>query len=377
MTGRNYGLDVLRAAAILLVVASHAIFFIIQAIPESDSIKLISYFCGFWGVELFFVISGFLIGTIIKKLVVANSRYWIFSFWIRRWFRTLPCYFLFLLLNILWFYYLNNALPKTLFYYPIFAQNLAWEHPEFFPEAWSLSVEEYFYLIFPLVIVILIKCKLKPKTSYLASGAFLLIFSTILRCYYAFIEPSLTWDADIRKVVVFRFDSLMFGIYLSWFISYINSVNQKKFLFLLGLSALLVSIGAYFSLNHDHSYFLKTIEFSITSIGFSLIIPYMLDFQWAEQNIVGVFFKRTALWSYSMYLSNFFLYALTQKFIFSEYFAENKWDGILFCIPVLIFSCYLVSATTYRAYELPVMNVREHVIAWISCRIKITNRCKV
>ena len=53
MTGRNYGLDVLRAAAILLVLASHAIFFIIQAIPESDNIKLISYFCGFWGVELF------------------------------------------------------------------------------------------------------------------------------------------------------------------------------------------------------------------------------------------------------------------------------------------------------------------------------------
>ena len=73
MTGRNYGLDVLRATAILLVLSSHAIFFIIQAIPESDSVKLISYFCGFWGVELFFVLSGFLIGAIIKKLMVSNS----------------------------------------------------------------------------------------------------------------------------------------------------------------------------------------------------------------------------------------------------------------------------------------------------------------
>lgn len=50
---RNYGLDVLRATAILLVLASHTIFFVIQAVPQSESIKLISYFCGFWGVELF------------------------------------------------------------------------------------------------------------------------------------------------------------------------------------------------------------------------------------------------------------------------------------------------------------------------------------
>ncbi|MDG4555313.1 MAG: acyltransferase [Candidatus Competibacter sp.] len=377
MTERNYGLDVLRAVAILLVLASHAIFFIIQAIPESNIIKLISYFCGFWGVELFFVLSGFLIGTIIKKLVVANSRYWIFSFWIRRWFRTLPCYFLFLLLNVLWFYYLSGALPKGLYYYPIFSQNLAWAHPDFFPEAWSLSVEEYFYLVFPLIITILIRCKIKPENSYLYSGAFLLIFSTALRFYYAFVEPSLVWDADIRKVVVFRFDSLMSGIYLSWFIDHIHSANLKKNLFLLGLSALSVSMVAYFSLDHDRSYFLKTIEFSITAIGFALIIPCMLDFRLAKKNIVGVFFKKTALWSYSIYLSNFLLYTLTQKFIFSEYFSENKWDGVLLCIPVLIFSCYLVSATVYRAYELPVMNLREHIVTWISYRIKATDRCKV
>lgn len=78
MTGRNYGLDVLRAAAILLVLTSHATFFIIQAIPESDQVKLISYFCGFWGVELFFVLSGFLIGKIIKNLLNYDSGYWVF-----------------------------------------------------------------------------------------------------------------------------------------------------------------------------------------------------------------------------------------------------------------------------------------------------------
>ncbi len=93
---RNYSLDVLRACAILLVLASHCLFFIIQIFPQSDAVKRISYFCGFWGVELFFILSGFLIGKIIRELVVLDSNHWIIFFWIRRWFRTIPCYFLFL-----------------------------------------------------------------------------------------------------------------------------------------------------------------------------------------------------------------------------------------------------------------------------------------
>lgn len=138
---------------------------------------------------------------------------------------------------------MNTALPEKLYYYPIFAQNLAWEHPEFFPEAWSLSVEEWFYLLFPLVIVVLIKCKLRPVSAYLASGACLLIFSMMLRFICAFIEPSLSWDSGIRKVVVFRFDALMFGIYLSWFIGYINSIKQRRVLFFVGIGRLIGICG--------------------------------------------------------------------------------------------------------------------------------------
>ena len=243
-----------------------------------------------------------------------------------------------------------------------FRQKLGLGAPRFFPEAWSLSVEEWFYLLFPLVTVVLVKCKLGPVSAYLASGAFLLIFSTMLRFVCVFIEPSLNWDSGIRKVVIFRFDSLMFGICLSWFIGYVNSINQRRLSFLFGLSALLVSMAAYFSLDYDGSYFLKTIGFSITSIGFALIIPYMLDFRFAERNIVGRFFKKTALWSYSMYLSNFLLYSIIQKSIFSEYSLGHIWACVFFCILLLVLSCYTVSAAIYKMYELPIMKLRKNVI---------------
>lgn len=365
MISRNYGLDVLRATAILFVLASHALFFVIQVFPESRMIKLISYFFGFWGVELFFILSGFLIGRIIRELAVNNSKYWIISFWIRRWFRTIPCYFLFLVFNIIWFYYLYKTLPNSLFSYLIFSQNLAWKHPDFFPEAWSLSIEEYFYLIFPISLVFLLKGSLKPMAACLIAGAVLLLFSTILRLVWVICEPSLTWDSGVRKVIIFRFDSLMYGVYLSFFIDRINVLKQKRIFFIIGLIFLIISMIAYFNLEHDHSYFLKTIEFSITSIGFMLIIPYMLSFRFAEQYSIGNFFKKTALWSYSMYLSNFLIYNVIQRFIFSEYFAENREFGAFLCIALLIFSCYLVSAIIYKIYELPVMNLRESAVVWL------------
>ena len=371
MIGRNYGLDILRAIAILLVLSSHALFFVIQTFPQHENIKLISYFFGFWGVELFFVLSGFLIGKIIKELAALDSNYWIITFWIRRWFRTIPCYFLFLFLNVVWYYHIYETLPKFLFNYLIFAQNLAWEHPDFFPEAWSLSIEECFYLIFPILIIILISCGLKPKIACLISGAILLIFSTILRLVFVINEPLLTWDLGVRKIVIFRFDALMYGVFLTFFIDQIRLAKQQKMLFLVGLAALLVSMTAYFSLDHNRSYFLKTIGFSITSVGFILIMPYMLDFRLGERNYFSGFFRKTALWSYSIYLSNFLIYSIIQNFIFSKYYADQQ-DKVfvlcILCIMLLFFSCYLVSAITYRMYEFPFMNLREPAIMWIKNR---------
>lgn len=361
---RNYGLDVLRATAILLVLASHALFFVIQIFPESKNIRLISYFCGFWGVELFFVLSGFLIGTIIKNLVALNQRHWLLSFWIRRWFRTIPCYLLFLLLNIFWYFYLNCSFPESLISYLIFSQNLAWEHPIFFPEAWSLSVEEYFYLLFPITIWLVIKLKFRSATAYLIAGTFLLIFSTILRLFYATHE-FVTWDSGIRKIVIFRFDALMYGVYLSYFIVNLKSFKIKNNLLFIGLFALLTSLTAYFTLDHDRSPFLKTLEFSITSLGFMLIIPYMIDLKFTEPTIIGYFLKKTALWSYSIYLSNFLIYNLIQTLLFSKYFINHEGYGALLCIPLMIGTTYLVSAFVYGIYEFPIMNLRENTIAWL------------
>jgi len=94
---RAYGLDLLRAIAIVLVVVEHGNYLIEMALPGFPYVSLID------GVELFFVLSGFLIGSILIKTLVnhdgLNSKL-IFEFWKRRWLRTLPAYYVVLILNI-------------------------------------------------------------------------------------------------------------------------------------------------------------------------------------------------------------------------------------------------------------------------------------
>ena len=92
-TERVFGLDVMRASAILLVLLGHATVWFASFVPVFN----IGCLGGYFGVELFFVLSGFLIGSILLRwLIDPGSTTTLFDFWRRRWLRTLPNYVLFL-----------------------------------------------------------------------------------------------------------------------------------------------------------------------------------------------------------------------------------------------------------------------------------------
>src|SRR5205085_5698906 len=107
MAKRIYGLDILRAVAILLVIYAHWIVHVGSEIFNLGD-----------GVAIFFVLSGFLIGKILFSII--NKRFAfrdLINFWIRRWFRTLPAYFFVVGLVMIFTHELHLS-------YFIFAQNL-------------------------------------------------------------------------------------------------------------------------------------------------------------------------------------------------------------------------------------------------------------
>jgi peptidoglycan/LPS O-acetylase OafA/YrhL len=146
--GRSLGLDLMRATAILMVLANHWVshfgyWFDFHVPPVADAI-------GDTGVEVFFALSGFLIGRILIGIARARptwSDYQVFM--IRRAMRTLPLYFLWLALLLAVFPPVQDRLVTTLRCLTL-TQNLFADMPPdyFYAVTWSLTIEEWFYLLF-------------------------------------------------------------------------------------------------------------------------------------------------------------------------------------------------------------------------------------
>ncbi|QKJ29790.1 acyltransferase [Mucilaginibacter mali] len=140
-------LDGLRAVAILFVVIGHIIIYT----PANK------YINGAIGVEIFFVLSGFLITTLLLKERVSNGQISLRNFYIRRTLRILPVAYLYLLVIGVLNYIFNLqisaiAFLSDVFYFrntPINYGHNAWLTDHF----WTLSIEEQFYLLFPLLMV--------------------------------------------------------------------------------------------------------------------------------------------------------------------------------------------------------------------------------
>jgi peptidoglycan/LPS O-acetylase OafA/YrhL len=147
---KNYflGLDTLRALSLLLVISGHVFF--------NDGSTLDKLQLGAIGVDVFFVISGFLITTLICKELATKGEFNLKAFFVRRAFRILPVVFLFsLVLLIIDLIYdlgisVNGYLSGLFFYKQLTNFTLFWQNGHL----WSLSVEEQFYIIFPSMLFV-------------------------------------------------------------------------------------------------------------------------------------------------------------------------------------------------------------------------------
>lgn len=271
---RDSWLDFCRSLAILTVLLSHGRHFL-TPVWESTALFRIG---GYLGVELFFVLSGFLVGRILLRgfLQGGAARHWLPSFLARRWLRTLPLFYLFLLINALLIAcHLAPGSTRHLLPFLWFGQNFAWSGPAEFGEAWSLSVEEVFYLLFPVGLLIVNQFVPRREGVFIVVMITLLLVPMVLRILLVY-HTSPSWDEGVRKVVLFRLDALMTGVLIGWWIERRPAIwsTLQPVLSTLAIVFIGFVVFLYFHLEatRDIDLFYRTLLFTVTSVGFALLI---------------------------------------------------------------------------------------------------------
>ncbi|WP_081010514.1 acyltransferase family protein [Yersinia frederiksenii] len=351
----NPWLDICRAMAIMFVIVSHGRHFLTPSFPFLNSLK----FTGFLGVELFFILSGFLIGRILINSAERNNDNnfsWIRNFWARRWIRTYPNYFVFILINILLIYFLYGAWQPDTYKYFVFAQALITPHPSFFAEAWSLAVEEIFYLTSPVVIWALIKLGNKPRAAILITVMIFFFLPLIAR---GLVAVNTDWSfGQIRSVTLLRLDSIMIGVFVAW-VYYEFPAYRKTLKSLSWLASMLFFYTIYVVSGPekilDDSIFYKIFLFDIANIGCAGIIVIGLNF--SPHQLVNAVFSRIARWSYAAYLTNLPVYALVRKYLPLEATVANQTIQLLVYIFFTLFSAFII----YTFFERRVLIFRDKV----------------
>jgi peptidoglycan/LPS O-acetylase OafA/YrhL len=197
MRQRVQPIDGLRALSVLWMIAFHCIFFLGSfvtldryiAILWSPAVYIPS--AGHFGVDIFFVISGYLIAALLLREHGARGTISLKGFYIRRAFRILPAYLV--ALAATWAVLgdranIQHVWENLLFinnFFPVAQQTMLW--------SWSLAIEEQFYLVFPLVLIALWRLRVSRRSallwfSGLLAAGFALNF-LLLRAYHIDLLP--------------------------------------------------------------------------------------------------------------------------------------------------------------------------------------------
>ena len=209
------GLDLLRALAVVWVMLFHS--FVVGGLGPDWS-WLSRY--GWMGVDLFFVLSGFLIGGQVLAPLARGERLRFGDFYLRRAFRILPAFLAVLAVYLLWPGFRESPGIEAWWKFLSFTLNLDIDYGSkaAFSHAWSLCVEEHFYLLFPLLAWWL--CRRPSVGRFVAACALVVLGGIALRAgiwlHFDALDPDRNWFVeDIYYPTWNRLDGLLAGVALA------------------------------------------------------------------------------------------------------------------------------------------------------------------
>ena len=338
-------IDGLRAVAVLAVIFYHAQITILDHQPFQG---------GFIGVDIFFVISGYLITSIILKELITTGTFSFKYFYERRIRRILPALLLIMLLSFpfAWSYIIPGSFidfSKSILYSLGFSSNFYFHFTgqqygaesgllKPFLHTWSLSVEEQYYILFPIILLITFKYLRKYLGLILTLG---FIISLIFTDWSIKNYPSETF-----YFLHTRIWELLAGSILAHFEIQLGHRSENRILNLLlpGVGILLIGHSIFFfndKMFHPSFYTLSPI------IGVCLVVWFSDKNELITKILSSKLFVGTGLISYSLYLWHYPIFA----FYRIKNFTPSEFDKV-----ELIFLTFILSIISYFFVERPFRN---------------------
>jgi peptidoglycan/LPS O-acetylase OafA/YrhL len=354
---RSAGLDALRALAALTVALAHSLL-VFYSDNNATPLRMV-FLAAAYAVDLFFVLSGFLVGRILLE-VSGRSTAAITTFAWRRWWRTVPNYILFLLLNIIVWKWVQGQFPEHGRYW-LFAQNFAWSQPMFFVESWSLAVEEWFYVLVVLAALLVHRGgggNLAQRWFLILAG--IVIASIALRIVMSAISPALGWDLGGRKITVLRLDGLAYGMLVALWLRQ-ATLSRAACIALSAAGLIAVSFATALPLVRDieREAWMQVIMPCVTGLGFAALLPIAAAYRYQLAD-KATFGAKVLRWladiSFALYLTNLLCYRVLEWGL--KVVANGVISPQVFVIVNLAASIALAAAC-FHFFERPILRWRD------------------
>jgi peptidoglycan/LPS O-acetylase OafA/YrhL len=357
---RNLGLDLLRLIAVILVLGRHL------ELPSNPNIILHLWKTGGWiGVDLFFVLSGFLVSGLLFKEQLQQGTLNIKRFLIRRGFKIYPAFYALIIFTIGVLVLRGEKIsPSALFGELFFVQNYTgglWNH------TWSLAVEEHFYFGIAILFYILVKTR-KSEANPFSRIPLIFVFLAIT-CALLRLANLYLWENYSHQKFLFgthlRIDSLMFGVFLSyhWHHSALEDrVRRIPSAMLLMAGTVLMLPAFIFPVEHYKLVSIFGVILFYLGSGFLVLAATKLPH---SSNPVLIFCGNLGAASYSIYLWHlpisvwgwWFLTKFSEIQSFAAYF-------LFYMIGSLVFGWIM-----NKLIEWPVLRMRERLFPKTSSRV--------
>lgn len=344
---RNVSLDLVRCFAILPVLMVH---FASQASPSAPPIL---YVLGNYGVEIFFALSGFLIGGIIlREFDTEHFLHQARVFYARRWLRTVPLYYFFFIVTIFVThegFKVSTDFSAANFLFLPFLQNLAWPMvAPWYHESWSLAVEEWFYLLFPLLFFVFPG---SVTRRVLKVALTLAVVPLVLRIMW--FDPSANWDENVRKVVVIRLDAIAYGILAVWLSKQFSiwCKAYRGFILSAGFVGICFCTSIYLGAVPASTWVVHTVLFTAVSASFALVVLGAGQYNFSPSAGPAFLINWLSTRSYALYLCHG---SIIKLMIFWGIFG----NPLPYSIIIFSIACFALAEASHQLIELPFMRMR-------------------